>query len=118
MHVLVIEDAAEVAQLIKMVLRRDGVSQVTLCVNDFENAYECIDWSKIDVVISDRQLDGHDGCLILAQLERSYPEIGRIMLTADVSAPFDDCHAEVILAKPISIDRLTAAIATVTDARK
>ncbi|MFF0903991.1 UNVERIFIED_CONTAM: response regulator [Kocuria sp. CPCC 205316] len=115
---LIVEDAKEVAQLIALIIA-PHVAQVTLRVERFDDLVNETDWNNIDVIICDRRLSRTvDGCDILAQVEQDHPEVGRILLTADTTAPFDECHADKVLSKPISVDRLTDAIAQVSGARK
>jgi DNA-binding response OmpR family regulator len=112
MRVLVVEDQAELAQAIAVVLRREGMAVDV--VFDGEDALACASVSRYDVIVLDRDLPGRHGDEVCQTLTAEGHGSGLLMLTA--AGSIEDrveglgLGADDYLPKPFSIAELVARI--------
>jgi DNA-binding NtrC family response regulator len=112
MNVVVVEDAPEIAQLLGMMLHVNSEISVTIVTEDFETCVERIDWAEVDAILCDRWLGKYDGANILEWVEKNYPDIKRVVLTADVGVSEKEVHAHRVLIKMASQDLILKALET------
>lgn len=110
MHVLLIDDAAEIVMLFKIFLERYKNIHVSTRAERFDEVYTEVDWDQIDVVVVDQFLGNYDGKKILRWLSERHPEIRRLMLTADDHVDHAITSAQHVLIKPIDAGTLHSAI--------
>lgn len=120
MHVVVVEDAREIAQLLEYVLRGTSATRSTIITSQFESVTDTVDWSEVDAIICDKVLDGvptqgFDGTTILHWLARNHPHIRRILITADGQVRLEDTFAHVVFRKPFDFNEVLQALKVATD---
>ncbi len=87
-------------------------------------AREALDWladnhAACDMIISDHGMVGMTGLELLATVQRQYPRLGRVLLSGwgrDLPGITDLSAAQQILAKPVRLDALVAALAQLQSA--
>lgn len=120
MHILVTEDDARVAELLKRGLEEEGYT--------VSSAYDGIMGQKLaeqhpyDLVITDIVLPGQDGVALCKALRKRKPDLPVIMLTAlgttDDKVEGLDAGADDYLVKPFEMRELMARIRAVLKRRK
>ena len=109
MKVLIVEDSAEIAALLKIVLSHAG-HEIEVKTDSFSSIIDLTFWNEIDVAIIDQHLDGYDGKEILRWLKQNKPSIRRIMLTGDSSIDAVNANAHIVLIKPVSPHVIQGAV--------
>lgn len=110
---LVIDDEAEILNLISEVLGKSGAQVVT--VQDSMDLPSVLKQSHFDAVLCDLKMPGHDGLWILRSLRRDYPELAKrfVLITgnlADADKASGELDGVAILPKPFTLDRLRQII--------
>jgi len=118
-RILVVEDNADEAQMVKMILEPEGY-QVALAANGEEGLRE-VEAAKPDLIVLDVMMPLLDGFAMCAKLREDpeYKQIPVILLTAvadrvrDTKYPLDGvlrAEAEEYLEKPVDPARLVATV--------
>jgi CheY-like chemotaxis protein len=114
-HVLVVDDARDMRDLLQEVLEAAGY-EVTCCASG-ARALEVLAARRPDLVITDLLMPGMSGfSLRTAMLRR--PDLATIpvvVLSAYWHRPGETLDAAAALSKPVSVDRLLATVARLTD---
>jgi DNA-binding NarL/FixJ family response regulator len=108
-RLLIVEDSQTVAELLELIMRQHSRAYVMLRTDRFDSIISDVDWSLVDGIIADRFLGEYDGLQLLAWLEEHYPQIRRVMLTADSSLTLEASHAHELLHKSVRVEDLLAA---------
>jgi len=114
LNVAVIEDNDDLREVMVETLRRGGYRATGM-----ESAEAMIDQTNdepIDIMVIDVNLPGEDGFSLTRRLRAVQPRTGIIMVTGrnrdtDRKAGFEG-GADIFLTKPVSIDELNAAVAS------
>jgi len=118
-HILIIEDEADIQQLVSYNLIRAGFN--VTCADSGEEALECLHREKIDCVLLDLMLPGMSGLEVCSAMKKGKGKIDNlppiIMLTAkgeeeDIVAGLE-CGADDYITKPFSPKILVARIKSV-----
>ena len=116
MRILVVEDEKKIAGFIQRGLKECGF--VVDVVHRGDEALEIILDNHFDAVVLDIMLPGRDGLSILRMLRQRANSVPVLILTArgEVSEKVEglDLGADDYLAKPFSIDELTARVRALT----
>lgn len=116
MRILVVEDEKKIAGFIQKGLKECGF--VVDVVHRGDEALEIILYNHFDVVILDIMLPGRDGLSVLRILRQRANAVPVLILTArgEISEKVEglDLGADDYLAKPFSIDELTARVRALT----
>jgi DNA-binding response OmpR family regulator len=116
MRILVVEDERKIATFIQKGLKESGF--VVDIVHRGDEALEIIEENHFDAVVLDIMLPGRDGLSVLRILRQRSNAVPVIILTArgEVSEKVEglDLGADDYLAKPFSIDELTARVRALT----
>ncbi|WP_312835537.1 response regulator [Comamonas sp.] len=119
-RILVVEDDAEVANLLVLILQERGAS--VALAGDFDSALASLQSSQADIVVSDIGLPGKDGYALMRHIRAAQDHFSRvpaIALTAfgreedrqaALAAGFD-----VHMAKPLQPQKLVALIKSLSD---
>lgn len=114
-HVLVVDDARDMRDLLQEVLEAAGY-QVTACASGAQ-ALEVMARRCPDLVISDLLMPGMSGFSLRAAMLRR-PDLAAIpvvILSAFWQRPGETLDAADALPKPVSVDRLLATVARLTE---
>ena len=116
LHVLVVDDEPEVLDLVRAMLSYGGHA-VTSAASGRE-ALELVAREPLDLVVTDLGMPGMTGLVLAEELKRFKP-LPVILLTgwADELDPASVPHIDVVLAKPLTRERLFAGIARAVPAR-
>lgn len=92
--------------------------QILFAENGFQ-ALDIIGRNQVDVVISDMQMPGMNGCQLLKQVSRQHPQVVLVMLTGQpdmekYNEAIDWCH--YFLSKPIDLVTVTALLDKISPA--
>lgn len=113
MRILVVDDDRPFADSLVEALEDLGYAEPRACYSAIE-ALNHVAEHPVDLVISDVRMAGMDGLGLLAELQRTRPEIRSIVITgyADADAPGRAVAArtEDYLYKPFSVEQLHASI--------
>ncbi len=116
-HVLIVEDEEEIAQLVSYNLIKAGFN--VTCAESGEDALECVQSEEFDCILLDLMLPGMSGMEVCNTLKTNdnFSTIPIIMLTAkgeenDIIAGFE-CGADDYVPKPFSPKVLIARIKAV-----
>jgi DNA-binding NtrC family response regulator len=83
--VLVVDDDAAVGKVLSALLRQDGFDVTH--VPSGEAALARLEARPFDVVLSDLRMEGMDGLALLREVERRWPELPFVLMTAHGSVP-------------------------------
>lgn len=112
MRILLIEDELELASAIENALDKRNIA--VDCVSTLSQARYAIRECQYKVVLLDRGLPDGDGLTVIPDLRAAVPGIPVIVLTAasEITARVEglDAGADDYLAKPFSMDELTARL--------
>lgn len=119
MRLLIIEDEAELAEVLSARLRINQYA--TCCCHDGNDAYAYIMSEKYDGIILDIMLPGMDGLTLLSKIRSQNIETPVLLLTAKDSVSDRvtglDMGANDYLVKPFAFDELLARIRAMTRKR-
>jgi CheY-like chemotaxis protein len=112
-RVLVIEDTAVVAEMLRVTLDLEG-HEVHVVDRDFTDLLDPkhLAWHDTDVVVSDLMLPGTTGLQLLAVARDHHPHLRRVALTAADSDLRQEAAAvaDIVLSKPSPWDAILTAI--------
>ncbi|MFZ5521894.1 MAG: response regulator transcription factor [Pseudomonadota bacterium] len=113
LSILVVEDHDDLREATLAALRRQGHHATG--VDCAEAVPEAMAWQRFDLAIVDLNLPGEDGLTLSRRLRAADPKLGIVMMTAR-SLPQDkrdgyESGADIYIAKPVSLEELSAAIA-------
>ena len=116
LRVLAVEDEPEVLDLVRAMLTYAGHSVITAASG--REALDLFQRENIDVVVSDLGMPGMTGLVLAEELKRQRA-VPVILLTgwADELDPTQTPSIDVVVAKPLTRDRLLAALARAVPAR-
>lgn len=110
-HILLVDDDSSLLKLLSMRLAAFGFE--ISCAESAEEALEKIS-DKIDLVVTDLRMEGMDGMALFTQLQRLYPQLPVIIITAHGSIPEAVTATQQgvfgFLTKPIDRDQLMQTI--------
>lgn len=115
MHLLLVEDDQKLSEYLSSALSREGYSVETCRSIDETNAYIASSLNEDpQIVILDRMLGRSDGASIIPKIKAKYPE-ARIVILSSLDMPSEkarilDSGADEYIAKPFSLDELTARL--------
>ena len=113
--VLFVDDDPTVLRTFPRVFRRDPFEVVTAPLASA--ALEILASRDITIVVSDHRMPGMLGLELLGVIARTYPRIGRVLLTGDTGDLWEDeralAIAHAVLRKPSTPDDIRATIALV-----
>ncbi|WP_067868640.1 sigma 54-interacting transcriptional regulator [Neptuniibacter marinus] len=118
-HILLVDDDASLLKLLSMRLEASGY-QIS-CAESAEAALEVLD-DKIDLLVTDLRMEGMDGMALFKQVQRLYPQLPVVIITAHGSIPEAVTATQQgvfgFLTKPIDRDQLMqnieAALASIS----
>lgn len=118
-HILVLDDVADAAVMIKRILTRQG--HTVEAFTEEQQAIEHARATPVDLAILDIKLLKMTGIEVLEELRRISPATRAIMLTGyptmETARQALDLGANAYCVKPIDKDELEAAVAGVLSAR-
>ena len=110
-HILLVDDDASLLKLLSMRLSASGY-QIS-CAESAEEALEVLS-EKIDLLVTDLRMEGMDGMALFKQVQRLYPQLPVIIITAHGSIPEAVTATQQgvfgFLTKPIDRDQLMQTI--------
>ena len=110
---LVIDDEADILNLVSVVLTKTGASVVTL--QDSARLESVLDEGTFDAVLCDLKMPGKDGLWVLRTLREKQPELARkfLLMTgnlADADKARIDLEDVPVLPKPFTLDGLRTMV--------
>src|SRR5262245_58398465 len=112
MHVLIVEDSAEVRSLVSKAIAKDGHELATAA--NASEADELLDRSAFDLVILDLGLPDGDGLHICRRLRAAGAQMPILILTAHTAIRSRvaglDAGADDFLGKPFAVAELRARV--------
>ncbi|MDO6514219.1 MULTISPECIES: sigma 54-interacting transcriptional regulator [unclassified Neptuniibacter] len=106
-HILLVDDDASLLKLLSMRLEASGY-QIS-CAESAEAALEVLN-DKIDLLVTDLRMEGMDGLALFKQVQRAYPQLPVVIITAHGSIPEAVTATQQgvfgFLTKPIDRDQL------------
>jgi DNA-binding response OmpR family regulator len=119
-RLLVVEDNAEVAKLLELILRRSGY-EVDVA-GDGPEALDRFAGSPPDLVLLDIMLPGMDGYEVCSRIRRDFSTDVPVVMLSSLDSPVDmersrEAGATDHIAKPFDKDRLLSVIAAHTERR-
>ncbi|MDF2560331.1 MAG: histidine kinase [Microbacterium sp.] len=112
-RVLVVDDDADVALLVKTVLERRAGCIVDVAA-DGSAAVERVAQVRPDVVVTDIEMPGLNGLELLAELRRTVPTVPVVVMTAHVSVEYAvsalRAQADEFLTKPLDNAKLVESV--------
>lgn len=112
MNILVVEDQADSANELRMLLTAKG-HVVTTITHDFTRLLEGFPWERIDVLVCDLVLSAEvTGIEVLIAARLANPAIRRVVLSGAQPHHLDTLHdyADVLLDKPAPVTKVVHAI--------
>ncbi len=117
LKILVIDDEAEICELTKLLLQRNG--HEVLVATDGNLAIRLFNEQIFDLVITDILMPDCDGLEVIAELRRKHPAV-RIIASSGGGRVSSDSYlhiarktgAHALLAKPFTLSELHASVAT------
>lgn len=112
LNIIVVEDNDDLREATVDALAQEGYAVQGLdCA---ESLSELSSWRRIDLMVVDLNLPGEDGLSLARRVRAVQPEIGIIMVTARALVTDKQLGyasgADIYLAKPVSLEELSAAI--------
>jgi|GEM_PF-559916 len=115
MHILVVEDDPRISEYLKESLSREGYT-LDFCISISEvEAFMAVQRElSPQLVILDRMLGKFDGASLIGKIKFKWPQIGILVLSSldmpSEKARIIDIGADEYLAKPFSLDELSARL--------
>lgn len=112
-NLLIVDDEPLILNSFKRMISQQRAPWKILLAEDGFQALEIIEKNRIDVVVSDMQMPGMNGCQLLKKVHSNYPQVVLVMLTGQpelerYGEAIDWCH--YFLPKPVDIFMLTALL--------
>lgn len=118
LHVLVVDDDADIALFVRTVLQRGGMT-VTTCADPLE-ALALVSRVEFDAAITDIEMPGMTGLEFLDRLRQTRPDLPVVVMTAHATVDYAvDAlrrQADEFLVKPVPKDTLAATIRRLAEA--
>ena len=119
MHVLVVDDDPDIANIVKKVV--DGEGHKVTAVNSGSEALSASLSNEFDLLICDMMLPDLSGTEIVRALKAQSPQLPVILLSAlnpdDYKAEIEDIGASCFLQKPLRFDDMRRELRMVAEAR-
>jgi two-component system response regulator PilR (NtrC family) len=113
-HVLVVDDEADIRELLGMTLTRMGLA--TDCVASTAEAFALLAKNSYDLCLTDMRLPDGDGLAVVDHVSRHHPSLPVAVITAHGSTENAVAALKAgafdYLAKPVSLDQLRALVRT------
>lgn len=119
MHLLLVEDDQKLSDYLSAALGREGYSVESCRSIDETNTYMASSLNENpSIVILDRMLGRTDGATMIPKIKEKYPDT-RIVVLSSLDMPSEkarilDSGADEYIAKPFSLDELTARLRLVS----
>ena len=118
---ILIVDDEEIAQVnMEHVLKKDGYT--CRCAANGVEALKILESEEVDLIVSDLKMDKMDGLELLAEVNRSRPELPMIMVTGfatvDSAVKALKNGAAHYLGKPVNLNELRRTVAEVLNQKK
>ena len=114
LQILLVEDAIEEVYLVRSILEKSGLSQVTTS-QDGERAARLIRERSFDLIVTDLNLPGIDGYDLIRLIKNEHPELPVLAITAYTANHYTDhayrAGAKHVLTKPLDRDELLRRVA-------
>jgi len=108
LRVLFAEDARDFRELVRDALQGRGFA--VTAVEDGVRAVEAFRWSTFDVVLTDLAMPGLNGLQVAKACKRHRPGVKVVVLTGWDLLLEDADGVDMVIAKPVQIPVLTAAL--------
>jgi putative two-component system response regulator len=112
-RVLVVDDDAQVCQLLVRMLKDDGYD--TFSAGNVRDAERVLDQESLDLVLCDVRLPGDSGMALVARVAREHPEVAAVMVSAHDDRELIDRALEIgaygYLTKPFSRNDVVIGVA-------
>lgn len=111
MIVRVVDDNEDIAQMIKLMLQREGIAVMTTVIDESCLLHRC-PWVDVDAALVDLTMPGISGEEVLRYLHEHFPDIRRVVLTAAIASVQESVYdlADCVLGKPATADDILSAI--------
>jgi DNA-binding response OmpR family regulator len=111
MKVVVIEDNADIANWVCQALSFiGGFDEVKPITTNFPKLIGNGQWDGVDAVLLDWNLPHFDTSTLLDYLAKERPHVRRVVFTAQSSDEIPPDNIDVLLQKPVSMDRIASAL--------
>ena len=115
-RVLIVDDAPEIREMVAEMLELQGAT--VTAVGTAEEALELLENERPDVLLSDLEMPGKDGCWLIGRVRELPPERGGLTPAACLTGCTEpEARARVLRAgfqyhipKPIRMDRLVGVV--------
>jgi DNA-binding response OmpR family regulator len=112
-HILVVDDEAQIRELLSVYLRRQGYEVTT--ASTAAETLKILSNTSVDAVVLDIGLANEDGLGLLADIKKAYPSLRVIMLTGMgfVEDLLEEAHqkgADGYVSKILPLDELLMAL--------
>ena len=112
-HILVVDDEAQIRELLSVYLKRQGYAVVTAATS--EETMRALGQNSIDLVVLDIGLANEDGLRLLTEVKTAYPNVRVVMLTGmgfveDLLQEAQQKGADGYVSKVLPLDELLMAI--------
>jgi len=114
-RVLVVDDSATMRKIIIKGLREAGFAELDFCeAVDGASALEVLRKDEFDLVLSDINMPGMDGLILLGEIKQRFPDLPVIMVTAygddERRRQASEIGAAEFFTKPVDFDHLEAQL--------
>lgn len=112
-HILVVDDEAQIRELLSLYLRKQGYEVST--ASSSAETLTCLSAQRVDLVVLDIGLAQEDGLRLLEHLKTSHPDVRVVMLTGmgfveDLLQEAHDKGADGYVSKVLPLEELLIAI--------
>ena len=112
-HILVVDDEAQIRELLSVYLKRQGYGVVTAATS--EETLRALSQSPVDLVVLDIGLANEDGLRLLTEIKAAHPNVRVVMLTGmgfveDLLQEAQQKGADGYVSKVLPLDELLMAI--------
>ena len=120
-RILIVDDQQIILNMLREVFARADFE--VLSAQSAQEALECLDKEKVDVIVSDEVMPGMTGTEFLSIARKEYPETIRIILTGQASTQaaikaINEGEIYRFFTKPFKPNELTAAISEALKQKK
>jgi DNA-binding response OmpR family regulator len=93
-HILVVDDEAQIRELLSVYFRRQGFEVTTAASS--QECLQVLAQTPVDLVVLDIGLDGEDGLRLLEKIKATHPNVRVVMLTGMgfVEDLLEEAHAK------------------------
>ena len=112
-HVLVVDDEAQIRELLSVYLKRQGYGVATAATS--EETLRALSQTPVDLVVLDIGLANEDGLRLLTKIKAAHPNVRVVMLTGmgfveDLLQEAQQEGADGYVSKVLPLDELLMAI--------